>query len=298
MKANGMPYQKWLGRNACPLAGKLAVVTGANSGIGYAAATHYLHLGADVILACRNRERGEAALNALQAQFPERGLQLLLLDLADDGSIDTFSQTVCASTQKVDILLHCAGVYYPRQSRTASGLPMTVGVNYVGTARLTEALLPHLAPNARVIFTTSLVDRFGKLRKTPDKGNEGYAAYAESKLLLSAYACKKAKERGENSPHFIAVHPGIAATSLLDPGKTSHNPLFSKLGHAFLFLFTHPKEKAALTAVLAACKGENGSCIGPRGLFGISGYPHFTSFCRNVRRRAKAEGDPYRNASL
>ena len=104
---------------------------------------------------------------------------------------------------------------------------------------------------------------------------------------------KKARERGEYSPIFVAAHPGITATSLLDPAKTSHSPVFSRLGHAFLFLFTHSKEKAALTAVYAACKAKNGDCIGPRGLFGISGYPHVTKFCRNVQRQAKHGFDPY-----
>lgn len=293
MKANAERFEKWLAANACNLQGKLALVTGANSGVGYACAEHLLSLGADVILACRSRERGAVALSALQASFPERHLALLLLDLADSASIDAFSNAVAAQYPKIDILLHCAGVYYPKQSHTVNGLPMTVGVNYAGTVRLTEALLPLLDADGRVIFTTSLVDRFGKLKKDTAKRTEGYAAYAESKLLLSAYALKKAAERGENSPRFIATHPGITATSLLDPAKTSHSPLFSKLGHAFLFLFTHSKEKAALTAIYAICKGENGDCIGPRGLFGISGYPHRTKFCRNVKRHLKRQIDPY-----
>ncbi|MBR2313037.1 MAG: hypothetical protein IKA46_07095, partial [Clostridia bacterium] len=71
------------------------------------------------------------------------------------------------------------------------------------------------------------------------------------------------------------------------PEKTTHKPLFSRLGHAFLYLFTHAPEKAALTAVWAAAgEVQNGACIGPRGIFGISGYPHRTAFCRGVRRRA------------
>jgi NAD(P)-dependent dehydrogenase (short-subunit alcohol dehydrogenase family) len=182
-------------------------------------------------------------------------------------------------------------VYYPNQPQTKDGLPTTLGVNYLGTKRLTEGLLPAMSADGRVIFTTSLVDRFGKTSYTL-KEKQGYADYAQSKLLLSAYALQKALQRGEKQPKFIAVHPGITATSLLDPAKTTHSPLFSKLGHAFLYLFTHKKEKAALTAVLAAAgKAKNGDCIGPRGLFGISGYPHRTKFCRKVKRLSKAALD-------
>ena len=287
-------YTNWLQQNACSLSGKTVLITGANSGIGYAAAAHFLSLGADLILACRSEKRGKTAQDALAAQFPDREVALELLDLSANASIDAFAQKIRERYQKIHILLHCAGVYYPKESRTADGLPMTVGVNYAGTVRLTEALLPQMEKAGRVIFTTSLVDRFGRVQKKPvTKDREGYPDYAESKLLLSAYALKKAAERGEDSPIFIAAHPGITATSLLDPAKTSHSPLFSRLGHDFLYLFTHSKEKAALTAVYAACKGKNGDCIGPRGLFGISGYPHVTKFCGNVKRQAAKGTDPY-----
>lgn len=287
-------YTKRLQLISTSLVGKTVLITGGNSGIGYAAAEHFLALGADLILACRSKERGLAAQSALQSRFAQRRIALELLDLSSNASIDALAQNIAKRDEKIDVLLHCAGVYYPKESRTADGLPMTVGVNYVGTARLTEALLPLMRASGRVVFTTSLVDRFGKARKSPTKkAREGYPDYAESKLLLSAYALKKACERGEKSPIFVAAHPGISATSLLDPTKTSHSPVFSRLGHAFLFLFTHSKEKAALTAVYAACKAKNGDCIGPRGLFGISGYPHVTKFCRNVQRQAKHGFDPY-----
>lgn len=292
-----MRYQKWMTKHAKRLDGKAAIVTGANSGIGYECARYLLSLGASVTLACRSAERGKAALERLRAEFPAGRTDLLLLDLADFSSIDAFVQQIRQRDGRLYILLHCAGVYYPREATTADGLPATVGVNYAGTVRLTEGLLPLMAADGRVIFTTSLVDRFGKIRRDAPapRGKEGYREYAESKLLLSAYACKKAAERDEKAPLFLAVHPGITATSLLDASKTSHNPLFSRLGHGFLYLFTHPKEKAALTAILAAAGDvKNGDCIGPRGFFGISGYPRVTRFCRRVRKQARIGQDPYR----
>ena len=282
-------YEKWLAKNACSLAGKHAVITGANSGIGFAAATHLLALGATVTLACRNATRARDAASTLQHSFPTAHITTATLDLASDASIQAFAEEMQTRGEKIDILLHCAGVYYPREQKTADGIPMTVGVNFYGTAHLTDALLPLMDSKGRVIFTTSLVDRFGKAEKRPNGAkNEGYFEYSQSKLLLSAYALRRATHRKEHEPAFIAVHPGITATSLLDPSKTSHHPLFSRIGHAFLFVFTHKKEKAALTAVSAAAgNAQNGDCIGPRGIFGISGYPHKTRFCRRVRRLAK-----------
>ncbi|MBE6555618.1 MAG: SDR family NAD(P)-dependent oxidoreductase [Ruminococcaceae bacterium] len=285
--SNALRHTRWRKRHLTPLSGKLAVVTGANSGIGFAAAAGLLDLGAEVILACRNPTRAQKACEQLKERFPSAAVNTAMLDLSSLASIEAFSKDLAERGRKIDIFLHCAGVYYPNVPRTAEGLPTTVGVNFFGTTRLAEAVLSLMGSESKMIFTTSLVDRFGRIRGenvfAPDK-TEGYAAYSRSKLLLSAYTLRRASSRAEGEPAFIAVHPGITATSLLSPEKTTHKPLFSRMGHAFLYLFTHSPEKAALTALLAACCGENGDCIGPRGLFGISGFPHRTRFCRNVRR--------------
>ncbi len=281
-----MKHRKWYQKNVATLQGRVAVITGGNSGIGFFSARGFLFLGATVVLACRNAARAAAARERLLAEFPSGRVEVMLLDLADFSSIDAFAAEIGKRYAKIDIFLHCAGVYYPRESKTVDGYPMTEGVNFIGTARIAEAVLPLMDGSGRMLFTTSLTDRFGK-DVIDENAGEGYAAYARSKYLLSAYVLQKAWERGENEPLFAAVHPGITATELLSPAKTTHKPLFSRLGHAFLYLFTHSPEKAALTAILAAAgQAENGDCIGPRGPFGISGYPHKTKFCRRVRRRA------------
>ncbi len=279
-----MKYRAWYEKNTASLNGALAVVTGGNSGIGFEAARGLLSLGALVVLACRNSTRAAAARERLLAEFPEGLVEIAPLDLAENASIDAFAAEMGKRYEKIDIFIHSAGVYYPRDTHTRDGLPMTVGVNYHGTVRLAEAVLPLMGGNGRMIFTTSLVDRFGRDRKVT---GEGYAAYAKSKHLLSAYVLHKARARSAGEPLYIAAHPGITATDLLSPEKTTHKPLFSRLGHAFLYLFTHSPEKAALTDIYAALNGKNGEIIGPRGLFGISGYPHKTRFCRAVRKTAE-----------
>ena len=285
-----MQYENWLNKNTSRLDGELAVLTGANSGIGFEAARYLLSLGASLILACRSAERGEAAQKKLLAEYPNGKAELYLLDLASYASIDAFAEKMHERDAKIDIFIHFAGLFCPKEATTVDGIPTTVGVNYTGTVRLTEAMQPMMAKGGRMIFTTSIADRYGKLRKDPlvPHDKEGFAAYAESKLLLSAYICKKAAEGGEDAPAFIATHPGVTATPLFDPNKTTHSPRFSRLALRGLSLLTHPKEKAALNAVRAAAgEARNGDCIGPRGLFGISGYPHRTHFCVKAKKAAK-----------
>ena len=282
-----MKYKKWIDKHLPALRGKSVIVTGGNSGIGFEAARGFLALGATVLLACRSKTRAEAALTRLQNEFPQGNVSYLPLDLAALASIDSFISRLKEQYSKIDIVLHCAGVYYPNTAKTADGYPTTVGVNFLGTAYLAERLLPFMTSEGKMIFTTSLVDRFGKEKAANGREKEGYAAYAMSKYLLSSLCLRLTECRAGGMPDFIATHPGITATDLLSPAKTTHKPLFSRLGHAFLYLFTHSPEKAALTALFAAT-AKNGDCIGPRGLLGISGYPHRTTFCRRVRRRAAA----------
>lgn len=291
MKKTTLGYQKWRTKHLRDLTGQVAVVTGGNSGLGFEAARGLLAQGAEVVLACRSESRANAAKERLLTEFPAAAVTVMLVDLASFASIDAFAEDLDKRYEKIHIFLHCAGVYYPREPRTADGLPTTVGVNFVGTVRLAGAVLPLMDETCRMIFTTSLTDRFGRVKGgdalAPDK-TEGYPAYARSKHLLSAYVCRCAATRKSGQPAFLATHPGITATDLLSPAKTSHKPLFSKLGHAFLYLFTHSPEKAALTALWAAAGDtENGACIGPRGIFGISGYPHRTRFAPSVRKSAR-----------
>ena len=279
-----MKYRDWYRIHGAALTGRVAVVTGGNSGVGFEAARGLLSLGAEVVLACRSATRALAARERLLTEFPTGTVRVVLLDLASRAAIAEFAAEIAQRYEKIDIFIHSAGVYYPRGTQTEDGLPMTVGVNYHGTVRVAEAVLPLMDGTGRMVFTTSLVDRFGRDRAVR---GEGYAAYAKSKHLLSAYVLSRATARREGEPAFIAVHPGITATDLLSPEKTTHKPLFSRLGHAFLYFFTHSPEKAALTDLLAATAGENGDVIGPRGLLGISGYPHKTRFCRAVRKTAE-----------
>ena len=280
-----MNYTAWRREHLTDLHGKVAVVTGANSGLGFEVARGLTERGAALVLACRDPKKAGDARTRLLTAFPDAVIDLLPLDLASLASVADFAAELAARYQKIDIFVHCAGVYYPREKTTADGYPMTVGVNALGTVRLSEAILPLLPAAGRAVFVTSLTDRRGRVRTLPLADDaDDHAAYCRSKYLLSGYVCQKAAGRGEDQPLFVAAHPGVTKTPLLSREKADL-PLGARISHAFLYLFTHSPEKAALSILMAAAGPavKNGDYIGPRGLFGVSGYPKKTTFCRRIR---------------
>ncbi len=282
-------YLKWR-RTLSDLSGRVAVVTGANGGLGFETARGLLSLHARVILACRDESKGREALARLLKEFPEGSLDLLPLDLSRRDSITEFSARLAGIAPKIDVFVHCAGVYYPKETKTPDGLPATVGINFVGTVSLAEATERLLSPDGRAVFVTSLVDSKGSVKTDPrsDDQPSGYLAYARSKFLLSGYVLKKSAAPTVSAPIFVAAHPGITKTPLLAKEKTGPRPTWSRWGHALLYPFTHSPEKASLPILYAAAgKVENGDLFAPRGLFHVWGYPKKLPFCVSVRNAVK-----------
>ena len=122
--------EKWIGKRVKRADGAAALITGGNSGLGYECARYLLGLGARVLLACRNPARGAEAVARLRDACPSGDVSLLTVDLADAASIDALAEEVAKRGEKIDLLMHFAGVYYPKGDKTVQGLPMTVGVNY------------------------------------------------------------------------------------------------------------------------------------------------------------------------
>lgn len=292
-------HTAWRKRTLSDLSGRVAVVTGANGGLGFEVARGLAAQNARVILACRSAEKGEQARARLQNEFPSASFAVLPLDLARRASIDAFALRLAGIAPRIDVLIHCAGVYYPREATTPDGLPATVGINYAGTVALNEALLPLLPKSGRAVFVTSLVDRKGRVKTDPLSDDEpsGYAAYARSKFLLSGYVLQKSAAADENAPLFVACHPGITKTPLLSKEKTGPRPLWSRWGHALLYLFTQSPEKSSLPILAAACGvAANGDYLAPRGLFRVFGYPKKIPFPKNVARAVKTHPEWFAGA--
>ncbi|MFO8074292.1 MAG: oxidoreductase [Polyangia bacterium] len=205
--------------------GRVALVTGANSGLGYHTALELARRGARVVLACRDAERGKAALERLREEIPGAEIELELLDLADLGSVRSAAERFFESHGKLDLLINNAGVMaLPRRS-TADGFEMQFGTNHLGHFALAGLLLPRLAASreARVVTVSSLMHRRGRIRFDDLNWEREYSkwgAYCQSKLanLLFAFELQRRLEASRLPISSLASHPGYADTALQAAG--------------------------------------------------------------------------------
>ena len=210
----------WTAEDIPSLEGCIALVTGANSGLGLESVRALAARHATVILACRSRSRGETAKTRLMEEGLSR-LDLLDLDLADLDSVEQAADTVREQYGQLDVLLNNAGVMAPPRSLTAQGHELQFGVNHLGHMALTQQLLPLMAkrPDPRVVTVTSGAQYFGSIRWNDPSWSTGYdryGAYGQSKLANVMFALELDRRLREqnSSVRSLAAHPGIARTEL------------------------------------------------------------------------------------
>jgi NAD(P)-dependent dehydrogenase (short-subunit alcohol dehydrogenase family) len=171
-----------------PQQGRLAIVTGANSGIGYQTARYLSRVGARVILACRSREKGEAARAKMVAESPAAKVEVRALDVADLDSVRRFAAEFLGGGEPLDLLINNAGVMaIPERRTTPQGFEMQFGTNDLGHFALTGLLLPALLrqPKSRVVTVASIAHKGGKLKFDDLNAERDYdprRAYQQSKL--------------------------------------------------------------------------------------------------------------------
>jgi NAD(P)-dependent dehydrogenase (short-subunit alcohol dehydrogenase family) len=267
-------------------AGKIAVVTGANSGIGFHVALELARAGAHVILACRAPARGAAALQRLRAQLPSANVELLPLNLADLDSIHHFAATLEARPEPLDLLINNAGVMaVPTRRLTKDGFELQFGTNHLGHFALTGLLLPALLRSdlPRVVTVSSIAHKSGKFQPDNLNGERRYkdlAAYNNSKLanLLFAFELHRRATAAHTPPPLlsIAAHPGVATTNLFSAGsQLDRQPLFSWLTEKFVPLLGQSDAAGALPLLYAATAPDarGGEYYGPHGFAEFRGYP-------------------------
>lgn len=276
---------KWTAADMPDLAGKIAIVTGANSGLGYCTARDLAAHGAHVVLACRGREKTEAAIQALKAEVPNARVEFMMLDLADLDSVTSFARAFQVRYPKLDILHNNAGVMALPKMRTQQGFEMQIGTNHLGHFALTGQLLePLLAtPGARVVSTASMAHTWTRGIDIDDlnwerKPYKKWDAYGKSKLanLLFAYELQRRLERSGADLISVVAHPGYAATNLQGAGakieKSVLGGLVMKLGNAVL---GQPAAMGALPQLYAATMPDvrGGEYYGPDRMGGSRGHP-------------------------
>jgi NAD(P)-dependent dehydrogenase (short-subunit alcohol dehydrogenase family) len=275
-----MAEQKWTTADIPALNGKTILITGANSGIGYQAALELARHGAQVFLACRSAEKGQAALARLLAEVPGSSAELVLLDVSSIADVRRFATAFLARNLPLDILINNAGVMAlkPRQV-TQEGFERQLATNHLGHFALTGLLMPALmaAPAPRVVTVASLAHRDGKIHFDDlqlEKGYTPWGAYGQTKLANILFARELAHRAAGSKLLSLPVHPGVSQTSIVDNGPGSTD-LKTKVLFSYFKFLTQPDAAGALPTLYAATSPDahSGDYIGPDGFMELKGSP-------------------------
>ncbi len=271
---------KWTINQIPDLSNKVAVVTGANSGLGKETTLELSRKHAKVIMACRNIDKAQKAFDEIKKEIPYATIKILQLDLGDLESIRSFSFSLHEYTNHLDLLINNAGVMATPFEKTKDGFEQQFGINHLGHYALTGLVLDLLskAKNARVINVSSMAHKNGEIDFDDlfyEKGRKytRFGAYAQSKLANVFFTYELQRFFDENNLDIIsvAVHPGVADTGLLD-----HFPfIIAKKIFPFYKNRIQTAKLGAYPSLRAATDSNiyGGEYYGPDGLKNMQGYP-------------------------
>ena len=278
------PNGKWTTADVPDQSGRVAVVTGANTGLGYHTASVLAQCGAHVVLAVRNVEKGGLALTRIKAAHHNADLTLQELDLSSLDSVRTAATALRKSYPRIDLLINNAGVMYTPKQVTADGFEMQFGTNHLGHFALTGLLLDNLLPvrGSRVVTVSSIGHRIRAAIHFDDlqweRRYDRVAAYGQAKLanLLFTYELQR-RLAARNRPTTIAVaaHPGVSDTELI----RNMPALLRPAAEALSPLLFQSAAMGALPTLRAATDPavEGGQYYGPDGLGELRGHPKLVS---------------------
>ena len=284
------------------LSGRVALVTGANSGLGFESVRALLAKGATVVLACRTLAKAEQARQELATGLggspvaPSDRIALLELDLADLASVARAADRLAVRHSRLDVLLNNAGVMAPPRTLTRQGFELQFGVNHLGHFALTRHLLPLLlaSDSPRVVQVTSGAQYFGQLDFDDLQGERRYdrwKAYGQSKLANVVFA--QELQRRYPQLRSAAAHPGLARTNLQPTSVAANGSQLERLAYRLMGPLFQSAAQGALPQLFAATapEAEPGGHYGPSELGGIKGWPKAVPM-------AKAALDPAQGARL
>ena len=257
-----------------PQPGRVAIVTGANSGIGYQTALGLARKGAEVILACQNTEKAEEAKRTIIREYPRARVTSMKIDLSSLRAVRKFADQFEEQYDRLDLLINNAGIMMPPYQVTEEGFESQLATNYLGHFALTGRLLPLLTTTAgsRVVSVSSLSYRWAKIQFDDLHFERGYSkskAYGQSKraCLMFAYELQRRLSAGGYPVASVAAHPGLSNTNL--------DQYFPALIRPLGALFLQCAKQGALPVLYAALAEtlRGGEFIGPDGFQQIRGYP-------------------------
>jgi len=265
--------KKWTLNDMPDQTGRVAIVTGANTGIGFETAAALASHNASVILACRNQQKAEDAMKKIRERTPDAEVEFIELDLASLASVERFAAAFRAGHERLDLLINNAGIMVPPLGHTEDGFELQFGCNHLGHFALTGRLVDLLeaTPGARVVNVSSMAHRYGTLDFDNLNAEEGYdkmPAYGQSKLanLLFTFELQRRLEKTGSTVIATVAHPGWTGTDL-----QRHSPAIRFLN--FFFAQTPPMGSLPTLRAAADLQAEGGDYFGPRGLYEMRGYP-------------------------
>ena len=269
--------KKWDATAMPDQTGRVAIVTGANSGIGFETAKESAKKGATVVMACRNQAKGEAAADAIGGEQPAGSVEVMALDLSSLASVRAFAAEFSAKFERLDLLINNAGVMaLPKRFETADGFEMQFGTNHLGHFALTGLLFNLLVqtPDSRIVNVSSSAHRAGRMAWDDLQSKKSYSpfgTYSQSKLanLLFTNELQRRLDHTGVKVMATAAHPGWTATNL-----QTHSGIAGLLNP----FFGQKPPMGALPTLYAATAPEAlpAGYYGPDGFMGMRGYPQQT----------------------
>jgi NAD(P)-dependent dehydrogenase (short-subunit alcohol dehydrogenase family) len=294
-----MATSRWTADQIPDLSGKTIIVTGGNSGIGYEAARQLARKRALVVLACRDLDKAQAAIDGIRSADVGANVEAMALDLASLASVRTFADAFRARHQQLHVLCNNAGVMALPYRKTADGFEMQFGTNHLGHFALTGLLIDRLlaTPGARVVTVSSGAHRMGKIRFEDlhwERGYRKWLAYGQSKLanLLFTYELQRRLDAAGAKVLSVACHPGYAATNLQLAGpRMAGSSLMESVSDMANRVFAQNAAMGALPTLYAATAADvgPGDYIGPDSLGELWGHPRKVSSNARSRDRAAAQ---------
>jgi NAD(P)-dependent dehydrogenase (short-subunit alcohol dehydrogenase family) len=271
--------EKWTSDRIPDQSGRVGVVTGANSGLGMIAARELARAGMEVVVACRNTEKGAAAVREISAAVPGATLRLEALDLGSLESVRAFASRFNEEHGGLDLLVNNAGVMAPPRQTTSDGFELQIGTNHLGHFALTGLLIGSMAgrEEPRVVTVSSGAHKIGRINFDDLQAERRYSrwrAYGQSKLanLLFALELDRRLRSAGSKVRSFAAHPGYSATNL----QSSSAPTFDRLVMVVTNrLLAQSADMGTLPTLYAATYPglEGGTYVGPDGLAEQRGYP-------------------------
>ena len=259
--------------------GQVALVTGANTGLGYETVRSLAKLDMTVVMACRSSARGLNAVNRLLSEQPRARLVLIELDLGDMHSVRAFAEQFLAQFQRLDLLINNAGLMMPPYHKTLQSMESQFGINYLGHFLLTALLYPVIrrTGGARIVSLASLAHKWDRIHFSDLNWEQGYRpkpAYGQSKLacLLFSFELNRRIMVAGDRVSSVAAHPGVSVTELgrFLPG------FVNSIGRRLF-----PAPESAVQSILCAALYQDiigGDYIGPVGFQEMAGPPGYASY--------------------